>query len=116
MIVLEGLLHRMKLAVLGEPLDRRDIRAVAGRRQRGAGLDRLAVDMDDAGAALRGVAADMRAGQAQILAQELHEQRSWIDLGRRVPAVNRHRDMNHSHILLSQDFFFGGDAWGAAAG
>ena len=45
----------------------------------GARLHRLAVDMDDAGAALRGVAADMRAGQAEILAQEVNQQRSVLD-------------------------------------
>ena len=32
--------------------------------------------MDDAGAALGGVAADMGAGEPQILAQELHQQRA----------------------------------------
>ena len=37
--------------------------------------------MHDAGAALAGVAADMRAGEAQILAQELHQQRARIDVG-----------------------------------
>ena len=44
-----------------------------------------AVDMHDAGAALRRVAADMRAGQAEILAQELDEQRAGLDLPRRRP-------------------------------
>jgi len=58
--------------------------------------------MDDTGAALRRVAPDMGAGQAQILAQELDEQRPRIDIGRRRAAVYRHRDMNHSHILLNQ--------------
>ncbi len=38
--------------------------------QHGAGLDGHAVEMNHAGAALGGVAADMGAGQAQIFAQE----------------------------------------------
>ena len=42
--------------------------------QHGAGFDRPAVDMDDAGAALAGVAADMGAGQVQIFAQEMDEE------------------------------------------
>ena len=79
-IVLERLLHRMQLAALGEPFDRRDVRASQRGREHGAGLDRASVDMDDAGAALRGVAADMRAGQAEILAQELHQQRARVDI------------------------------------
>ncbi len=36
--------------------------------------------MDDAGAALAGVAADMGAGQAQMLAQELDQQRAPLHL------------------------------------
>ena len=70
----EGFLHRMQLVALGEALDRGDARAVHLRRQHGAALGRIAVDMNDAGAALAGVAADMRAGQAEMLAQELHQQ------------------------------------------
>ena len=54
----------------------------ACQREHGAGLHRHAVDMDDAGAALRGVAADMGAGEAQVLAQELHQQRARIDIAR----------------------------------
>jgi hypothetical protein len=42
--------------------------------QHGAGLHCLAVNMDDAAAALGGVAADMRAGEAQLVAQEFGEQ------------------------------------------
>ena len=50
-----------------------------------------AVDMHDAGAALAGVAADVRAGQAQVLAQELHEQRARLDVGCDRFAVDGHR-------------------------
>jgi hypothetical protein len=53
-------------------------------RQRGAALHRLAVDMHDAGAALAGVAADMGAGQAEVFAQELNQQR---DAGPVVPGA-----------------------------
>ena len=53
--------------------------------QHRAGLGGPAVEMDDAGAALAGVAADVRAGQAQVLAQVLHEQRARIDVGADAP-------------------------------
>ena len=88
----ERLLHRMQLAVdCGEALDRRHGGAVDLDRQHGARLHRAAVDMDDAGAALAGVAADMGAGQPQMLAQELDQQRARIDVGasRRLPFTVR---------------------------
>ena len=72
------------------------LRAGGLRGQHGAGLHRLAVDMDDAGAALRGVAADMGAGQAEILAQEMDEQRSVLDIGRHSFAVHRQFDGRHA--------------------
>jgi hypothetical protein len=37
--------------------------------------------MDDAGAALRGVAADVGAREPQVLAQELDQERAGIDIG-----------------------------------
>ena len=45
--------------------------------------------MNDASATLAGVAADMRAGQAQMLAQELHQQRTVLDLAGFGLAVHR---------------------------
>ena len=69
----EGLLHRMQRAVRRQPLDRRHRSAVERQRQCGAGLDRLAIDMDHASAALAGVASDMGAGEPKVLAQKLHE-------------------------------------------
>ena len=70
----EGFLHRMqRRAIGGQPLDGPDLVSVRHHRERGAGFDRLAVEMHDAGAALRGVAADMGTGQPQILAQKLHQ-------------------------------------------
>jgi len=94
-IVLERLLHRMQLAALGEALDGRDMRAVAGDGERRAGFDRAAVDMNDAGAALRRVAADMRAGEAQVFAQVLSQQGAGIDIRRHRLAVDRHGNGNH---------------------
>jgi hypothetical protein len=68
----ERLLHRVqRRAVGGKPLNGLDLVAIGHHRQRGAGFDGLAVEMHDAGAALRGVATDMGAGQPQILTQKL---------------------------------------------
>ena len=89
-ILAERLLHRMQRTVRRrQPFDREHVGAFELQRQHGAGFDRLAVDVNDAGAALRRVAADMRAGEPQILAQKLHQQRARIDVGGDGFAVHR---------------------------
>jgi len=94
-ILVEGLLHRMELTVLRQALDGDHLGTRRLHGEHGAGFHRDAVDMDDAGAALRGIAADMGAGQLQALAQEVDEQRAVLDGGRHVPAVHLHRDVGH---------------------
>jgi hypothetical protein len=89
----------MQLAVLGQALDGRDLRALAGDRQRGAALHRLAVDMDDAGPALAGIAADMGASQAELVAQELDEQRAAFDLAAHGLSVHFHGNCWHFEFL-----------------
>src|SRR3569833_2291005 len=59
--------------------------------------------MHDTGAALRGVAADMGAGQAQILAQELHQQRPRIDICRDGITVHNHGNLGHSGTLFNSE-------------
>src|SRR5215510_2533340 len=51
--------------------------------------------MDDAGAALRRVAADMRAGETQMLPEKLHEHRSSFDLTTDDTTIYYHRDRGH---------------------
>ena len=65
------------------------------RRKDRAGFDCLAIDNDGAGAALRRVAADMRSGQAKMIAQELDEQRTVFDLPRVESAVDGDGDVGH---------------------
>ena len=48
--------------------------AIALHREHGAGLDRHAVEVDRAGAAVRGLAADVRPGVRQALAQRVDQQ------------------------------------------
>ena len=76
----EALLHRVERAAVGQPLDGAHLVPVGHRGEHGAGLHRLAVDQDDAGAAVAGVAAPVRAGEAERLAQEVHEQQPRFDV------------------------------------
>jgi hypothetical protein len=55
--------------------------------------------MHDAGATLRGVAADMRAGQPQILSQQLHQKRAGVDIGINGVAVYDQGNLGHYHSL-----------------
>jgi hypothetical protein len=55
--------------------------------------------MHDAGAALRGIATDMGAGQAQVFAQKLHQQRPWIDVRVHGIAVHDQGDFRHSELF-----------------
>ena len=87
----------MQLVALGETFDRDDVGALERDGERRAGLDRLAIDMDDAGAALAGVAADMGAGEAQVLAQILDEQRTRLDVSADLLPVHRHGHGGHEH-------------------
>ncbi len=75
MALVEGLLHRPHAAV-GRPaaLDGRDGCAVEGDREHQAGPHRVAVDEDRAGAADAVLAADVRAGEPQVVPQRVGEQ------------------------------------------
>ena len=100
MMLAKRFLHRMqRRAVGGQALDGLDLMAVGHHRERGAGFDGLAVEMHDAGAALRGVAADMGAGQPQVFAQKLDQQGTGIDIG--VDGVAVHDQGNLGHSALS---------------
>src|ERR671930_2438621 len=88
----ERLLERMQLAALRQALDRRDLAAVRLDGQHGAGLHGVPVEVDRAGSAHRRVAADLRAGQPDVVAEEIDEQRPRLDL-RLVPdAVDGERN------------------------
>ena len=92
----EHFLHRVQGAIRGgESLDRDDGGSIGLQSELGAGFDRDAVDVDDAGAALAGVAADMGAGQSEFFAQQFDEQRAGLDLDCVLLAVNRQGDLRH---------------------
>src|SRR5215211_3685990 len=67
--------------------------------ERGAGLHRLAVEMDDAGAALRGVAADMGARQLQIFPHQLDPKGTGVDIGVYGITVHAQGNLGHQHSL-----------------
>ena len=90
----------MELSVLREPLDGGDVGALGLNREHRACLDRAAVDVHDAGAALAGVAPHVGSGQPQVLAQEFHEEGAILDLTGDRPPVHVHGDI-HRHTLLS---------------
>ena len=73
-LLIEALLDRVELPVLLEPFDRHDLPAVGLDGEHGAGLDGRSVEQHRACAAVRRVAADVRARQPQGLADEVDEQ------------------------------------------
>ena len=89
-MLLEGLLHRVQLAVGGQALDGRDVGAVGLDGEHRARLHRLAVEEDGARPARRRVAADVGAGEAEHLPQVVDEQHPGLDLVLLRRAVDRH--------------------------
>ena len=77
----------------GHPLDRRDAAAVGLDGEHRAGLDRLAVDVDGARAALARVAADVGAGEVEVLADQLDQEASGLDVRLASLPVDRERNM-----------------------
>src|SRR6185503_10762963 len=77
----ERVLERVQRAVAGlHSLDRRDVRAIRLDREHRAAFHGLAIDGDGARAALARVAPDVGPGELQVLAEELDEHASWLDI------------------------------------
>jgi hypothetical protein len=76
----ERLLERVQLAVGREALDGLDRRAVGLDGEHHAALHERAVHDHRARAAVAGVAADVRAGQVEVVADEVDEQPPRLDL------------------------------------
>jgi hypothetical protein len=94
----EPLLQWMELAVLLEPLDRHELLALGLDGEHRAGLHGPVVQENGAGAAMGRVAADVRAGQAQHVAQQVDQQEARLHVGLVLFAVDRER---HPHVRLS---------------
>src|SRR5215469_16049653 len=82
-------LHRMESVLLGQALDGGDLVTIMHHRERQAAIDALSVDDDRAGAALSLVAALLRAGQPEILAQRIEQRRTRIEIEGIIPSVDR---------------------------
>jgi hypothetical protein len=92
----EHFLHRMQRSIRRrQTLDCDDIRTIRLQRKLSARLHGNPVHMHHARAALAGVAADMRAGETKLFAQQLDKQGASLDVDRVLLAVNRQRDLRH---------------------
>ena len=78
MLLAEGRLQCVQLSVLLQALDGGHLLSVALDGQAGARLDGLAVHQDGAGAAQGRLAADVGAGQVELVAQKMAEQGPWF--------------------------------------
>ena len=85
----------------GQAFDAGDAPALGLQRQHRAALHRLAVEQHGAGAALAGVAADMGAGQAELLAQHFDQQALGVDLQLHGLAVDFEVQVAHGWGVLS---------------
>src|SRR5512134_4080518 len=94
----ERALDRVELPLLRHALDRHDARPVRLRREHGARFHRPAVNVHGAAAALAGIAADVRAGELELVAQEIHEQRAVLDRLCVILAVYLDGDLGHFQI------------------
>src|ERR1044071_5259795 len=88
-------LHRMELAAVGEPLDRRDLGAIGLDREHRAGLDRLAVDVHGARAALARIAADVGARETEGAAPGFEQPGGGRTLERMSLSIDLERDGGH---------------------
>src|SRR5258708_39248621 len=79
MLVLECIFQNAHQRILIEAFERADIPAIHGNRERDAGARRLAVDENRAGTANTLLAATMRRGQPQFLAQRIRQAGTWYD-------------------------------------
>src|SRR5581483_8349212 len=92
-LLVEAVLDRVQLAVLLESLHGPQAAAVRLHREHGARLHRTAVEDDRARAAAGGVAADVRAGHADVLAQEVDKERARLDLRFLLLAIHGEGDL-----------------------
>src|SRR5260370_27185796 len=96
----ETFLHGMQLGVLLKAFDRGHLAALGLHREHRARLDRLAVEQHRARPTVRGVEADVRARQAQVFTQEVHEQEPRGNFGGLPRAVHHHVDLVVGHGYL----------------
>ena len=93
---MERVLQRVQGPVrFGQGFDRRDLATVRLDGQERAGLHRLTVEVHGARAAGRRVAPDVGSGEAQLLPEEVHEERARLDIGLAPRPIHGDRDLRH---------------------
>src|SRR2546427_11631526 len=92
-LLVEAFLDRMELPVLLEPLDGRDRPLIGLHGEHRARLHRAAVEEHRAGAAVGGIAADVRAGHPEVLAEEMDKERARLDVDVVRRSVDRDVDL-----------------------
>ncbi len=97
LLVEKGLLQRMRPLRGAEPLDRQHSLADDGRDGLTAGFHRLAVDQHHAGAALLETAAEFRADEAEMVAQDVEQRR--VGIGGEARRLAVHREGYRVHLL-----------------
>ncbi len=91
------LLKRMEIERRPDPFNRRDLGIVVDPLHlHGAGTDQFAVEDHVAGAALAGPTADFDAGQMQLLAQHIGQQRFLVNDQRPLNAIDIEYLLNHT--------------------
>jgi hypothetical protein len=94
----KGLLNDVQRSIrVGDALDSGDLGAIGLDGEHHAGFDRLAVEIDGAGAAMAGVAADVGAGEILLLAKEMDKQRARLGQRFHRLAIDRHLNMRFGH-------------------
>jgi hypothetical protein len=89
MLFMERLLKRAQRFGLGrQALDCFDVCPVGFRREHQARANGLSVDEHGAGPADTVLAADVRAGQAELMPEEVGEEQTWLDIGIMLDAVD----------------------------
>src|SRR5262245_46383692 len=96
-LVPESLLERMERGPVGHPLDRPDLGAVRLDREHRARLGAPAIDVDGARAAVARVAADVRAGQPERVAEQVDEEEAGLDVGLALLPVDGEGDVGSRH-------------------
>ena len=95
----ERLLKRCERAVPREPLDRDDLCAVDLRGEQQARAHGDAVELHGARAADAVLAADVRPGEPELVAEEVGEEEPRLDVLAVAPAVDGHVDRDHAAPL-----------------
>src|SRR4029079_5822259 len=91
----ERLLYGMKLLTLRKPFDRRDLPIACIEGEGHATRDHFAVEPYGTGGARAAIAAYLRAGETELVAQHFHQRGCGIDVNGAAPAIDRERQFHH---------------------